>query len=186
MKTAIVCILPDKPKVSSARGLADEEECLQKSMWNLRQHCDNRFVLLFNPPATSDKKSAVRRFSMGRFVVSTTDVDTNEWLSNSELCLAGRPLMSEAIELPKQKDLLLPESTDPDKDLRLAERQRPSLDQVLAQKGVAVAKSVLNSAMANMPFTPKSVVLVVSLTGYVEDIGCAVMDYKMQDHISGT
>ena len=89
-RTVVACVLPDKPKASSARGLADEEELFQKSMWVLKQCCDDRFVILFNPPVVSDKKSSIRRWSMGRFVTSSNDVDKNVWVNNSELYLAAR------------------------------------------------------------------------------------------------
>jgi len=93
----------------------------------------------------------------------------------------GRPLINCFDELPKQRDLLLPESINPDKDLRLAERSRPSPEQVLVQKRVDLAATLLRSCMNNMPFDRKSVVLVVSLIGYIEDLGCAVVKYKMED-----
>ena len=180
-KSMVIMILPDRAKASSARGLADEEDSIQKALWNLKQHCDNRFVMLFNPPATSEKKSGVRRFSMGRFVITNSSLEDNDWLQNSELCLAGRPLEDAPAELPKQKELYLPESLCPDKDLRMAERNRPSPEQILAQKGVPVARSLLRSCLSNMPFDSTSSVLLVSFSGYVEDMGGAVVEYILQD-----
>ena len=84
---------------------------------------------------------------MGRLAVLNTELDSNIWLNHSELSIAGRPLQTERVLLPRQRDLVLPESTDASADLRLAERQRPSPEQQRAQKGkermVALLKSLL-------------------------------------------
>jgi hypothetical protein len=69
--------------------------------------------------------------------------------------------------------LLLPECLGQNDDLKLAERQRPSPEQVAAQKGAANALSTITSALRGMGFGPSDCVLLVNLTGHVEDVGVA-------------
>lgn len=115
-----------------------------------------------------------RRWSAGRFVVNFQAMAENFLLQNSELAVAGRPLDNTQVLLPRQRDLLVPESLQSDSDIRLAERATPSPEQVRAQKGpgkhVALLRSVLSTGRENL----KGPVLVCNVTGYVEDVGSAV------------
>lgn len=122
-----------------------------------------------------DFVSPTRRFCSGRIVVNKDAEDTNIFMEASELALAGRPLTDKKVFIPLSKDLLLPESLQPDEDLKQAERQRPSAEAIAAQKGseryLAIIRSLLSlsgDGLAN------SAVLMVNLTGYVEEMGCAV------------
>ena len=47
--------------------------------------------------------------------------------------------------LPRSSALLLPESGYPNVDIRLSERNRPSVEQVAAQKGVQRCQMLLDS-----------------------------------------
>ena len=101
--------------------------------------------------------------------------ETNVWLSSSELALCGRPLSDEVITLPLSREIYLPEELAPEKDLRQAERQRPSQETTSAQKGtgrwIALLRSALTSSGNSLKSRP---IICVNLTGYVEDLGCAV------------
>ena len=103
--------------------------------------------------------------------------EDNVFAVHSELGVAGRPLADERVMLPLSKDLVLPESLSEDKDLRFAERQRPSAEAVAAQKGkerwMMLLKSLLTMATTNYSLKGKPVI-VVNLTSYVEDVGRAV------------
>lgn len=71
--------------------------------------------------------------------------------------------------------MFLPESLDCEMDLRQAERQRPSVEATTAQKGVGRWIALLNSALTVTEGALKDKpVIVVNLTGYVEDVGVAV------------
>jgi hypothetical protein len=79
------------------------------------------------------------------------------------------------VRLPRQKDLLLPESLDPHKDCRVAERARPGSEQVCAQKGVEAASTLLASALLDVEVPPEAGLLVVNLAEYVGEMaGCLV------------
>ena len=111
--------------------------------------------------------------------MNNKELEQNEWISTCELAVAGRPLSSESAiaTLPCQKDLVLPESTSKDEDIRVAERKRPSPDQVAAQKGTQLSMMLLESALADMPTTSNNFhVAIVNLTAYVEDMGLAFCD----------
>ena len=97
---------------------------------------------------------------------------SNLWMQESELALCGRPLAQERVYIPLSKDLLLPESLEPNEDLRTSERQRPSAETIAAQKGIGRYSSLLQSALT-MQSLGKAPVIVCSLTGYVEELGCA-------------
>lgn len=102
------------------------------------------------------------------------EAEDNLWLTRSELALCGRPLSDLEVQLPLSKDLLLPESLSPEDDLKQAERQRPSAEACCAQKGqlrwVALIQSMLTFSDASLRGKP---VIILNLTGYVEDLGCA-------------
>jgi len=166
-----VVICPDRPRGAS-RGVTDSEATLEKELWALQQHCDTRFVLPFNlKDPRAEAHTNMRRFAMGRLVANHKELASNKWMSASQLCVAGRPLGDfEVGIIPPQRDLTLPESTDPNSDIKIAERQRPSPDQVSALKGCQVSGIMLNSLFADMNFSDQDVVLVVNLTGYVEDM----------------
>ena len=116
-----------------------------------------------------------RRWCSGRIVVNKDAEETNIFTVASELALAGRPLIDKKVYIPLSKDLLLPESLEADEDLRQAERQRPSAEAIAAQKGseryIALFRSLLSLSGDGLS---KHVVLLVNLTGYVEELGCAV------------
>lgn len=116
-----------------------------------------------------------RRFSNGRLVANIDSNETNAWITCSELAICGRPLNENPIVLPLSRDLILPESLSPEDDLRQAERQRPSVETASAQKGVSRWVSLLESVLNvnGINFKDKCVV-VLNLTGYIEDVGCAV------------
>lgn len=70
--------------------------------------------------------------------------------------------------------MLLPESLDEESDLKQSERQRPSSEATQAQKGtkrwMALLQSLLTMSGAAMKGKP---CIVINLTGYIEDVGCA-------------
>ena len=117
---------------------------------------------------------SVRRFSCGR-LVTNFEAEENVFLTSSELALCGRPMSQVDISLPLSKDMLLPESLSPDEDLRQSERQRPSAEACAAQKGqarwIALLQSLLTTSGNLLKAKP---VIVLNLTGYIEDVGCAV------------
>lgn len=101
-------------------------------------------------------------------------VEDNFLLLNSELSVAGRPLDSAQVLLPRQRDLLIPESLGADTDIRLSERSKPSPEQIRAQKGPGKHLALLRSLFSTGKEHLKGPVLIVNITGYVEDVGSAV------------
>lgn len=118
--------------------------------------------------------SVARRWTSGRLVVNKDAEETNQFITASELALAGRPLTEKRIVIPLSKDLLLPESLEPDEDLKQAERQRPSAEPIAAQKGseryIALIRSLLSLSGDGLA---RQAVVLVNLTGYVEEFGSA-------------
>ena len=112
--------------------------------------------------------------------------DDNVFTLHSELGVAGRPLVDERVTLPLSKDLVLPESLCEDKDLRFAERQRPSAEAVAAQKGrerwMTLLKSLLTMVTGNYSLKGKPVI-VLNLTSYVEDVGRAVSRLQLSPKV---
>ncbi|CAK9098294.1 Uncharacterized protein SCF082_LOCUS46069 [Durusdinium trenchii] len=105
----------------------------------------------------------------------------NVFTTSSELGLCGRPLQfDDDILLPLSKDMILPESLDTESDLKQAERQRPSHEACQAQKGTrrweALLQSMLTINGENMKGKP---CIVLNLTGYIEDVGCAVFQMRL-------
>lgn len=96
----------------------------------------------------------------------------NVFLQSSELALCGRPLKDHQVVLPLSKDILLPESLSADGDLRVQERQRPSVETCSAQKGTQRWIALLESLLSG-PDLKRKPVIVLNLTGYVEDVGVA-------------
>ena len=123
----------------------------------------------------SFKFVSCRRFSLGRIVTNKDSTDDNAWVCNSELGICGRPLTDTRVLMPLSREILLPENLDADADLRQSERQRPSQETTLAQKGRDRWEVLLKSAltMSNYDMKGKAVIL-LNFTGYVEDVGCAV------------
>ena len=115
-----------------------------------------------------------RRWSMGRMIGNKDALQSNIFMNHSELACAGRPLCSREIVLPRQRDLLLPESLDQDAGIRLSDRAKPSPEQVRAQKGPQIHTSLLQSLLTLDKEKFKGPVLLVNFTGYVEDMGSAV------------
>ena len=118
---------------------------------------------------------AARRFSSGR-VVHNADASENIWATASELGTSGRPLNCESLVLPLSRDIIVPENLSPEGDLKQAERQRPSTETSAAQKGVKRWEALLRSAltMPGTSFLKGKVVVLLNITGYIEDAGCAV------------
>ena len=110
---------------------------------------------------------------MGRLVALNSEIDENVWINASELSVAGRPLQQATVTLPRQRDLVLPESTDASSDLRLAERPRPSPEQLRAQKGRQRLQSLFSSLLSMADYQWDAPVVIVNFTGYVEDAGLA-------------
>jgi len=50
------------------------------------------FIVPFNLARLAKNHSVMRRWSQGRWVVEAECRDENEWLRQSELSIAGRPL----------------------------------------------------------------------------------------------
>lgn len=100
----------------------------------------------------------------------------NQWVNASELGVAGRPLALESLVLPLSKDILVPESLSAEDDLKQAERQRPSTETCSAQKGVKKWIGLLKSGltMPGTSFLKGKTVVLLNITGYIEDAGCAV------------
>lgn len=62
-RTVALVELPDMPKKTSKRGLADEEAEVQNTLWGLRQHCDCRWFMPLDIQAQADGHSARRRLA---------------------------------------------------------------------------------------------------------------------------
>ena len=103
----------------------------------------------------------------------------NAILMGSELAVAGRPLHDGAVKLPRQRDLLLPESLQADSDIRVSAISRPSPEQVRAQKGRDKHISMLRSCLTINKEALKGPVLICNLTGYVEDMGSAASQPRL-------
>ncbi|CAK9075739.1 unnamed protein product [Durusdinium trenchii] len=163
--------LPEYAKKASKRGLADEEQELQNTLWSLRQTCDSRWICPFDIHPSADAQTNRRRFSTGRLVCNMDGAEDNIFLTSSELGTAGRPLSHECITLPLSREIIVPESLSPDGDLKQAERVRPSVETCSAQKGTKRWMQLLQSLLTmggGSPLKGKPVV-VLNLTGYIED-----------------
>lgn len=176
--SATVVLLPDHPRTSSIRGLFDEEKQIMEALFGFKQHCETRFIDLFTREPRGEQRTSVRRFSQGRIVVNADSVEKNRWL-NSELAICGRPVGRAEGEngaptsvLPRASALLFPESASPEADVKVGDRVRPSPEQTSAQKGVARLELILESMFRHTDF--KTPVLIVNLTGYVEELAAAV------------
>ena len=169
--------LPDAPKNSSARGLYAEEKLISDKLHDFKQWSDGRWVELYSTPS---QKSTTKRFGFGKVVCNLEHKDKNPFLQASELCIAGRAVGDEAADnpvvpsavLPKGSDILQSVSASADDDLFLAERVRPSPEQLAFQRGIARDTIFITSALKGMEFAGP--VLLVNLTGGVEDVGVAV------------
>ena len=194
MNNATLLLLPDLPKDKNPRGLYDEEKQVFEELFALHQHVETRFVENFSREKKSEAKSNARRFSSGRLVTAAENYENNLWLQG-ELALHGRPIGAREQEagaptclLPKQAELLLPESGSANSDLRLSDRPRPSPEQTAAQKGVERIKTLLDACIRGV--SVPGPVLLVNLTGYVEETGTAVglpsifsITYNKQDRL---
>ena len=177
-KNCCLLMLPDLPKDSSLRGLYDEERMILEACFGLRQHVETRFIDLFTRDRRAEGRSNARRFSEGRIIVNAESVENNVWLS-SELAVCGRataPNEGEAgaptAVLPKSSQLLVPEGSSPNSDLKISERLRPSPEQSSAQKGTQRLQMLIESVLRHSA-APRHV-LVVNLTGYVEELAASV------------
>lgn len=65
LKHVALVELPDVPKKSAKRGLADEESAVQTQLWALKQRCDTRFIVPFDVPQVADAKCTRRRTGLG-------------------------------------------------------------------------------------------------------------------------
>ena len=52
--------MPDIPRDSCKRGLADEEQSIQQSLWALQQFCDSRYIVNFEVPTGTEQKCSLR------------------------------------------------------------------------------------------------------------------------------
>ena len=177
-KNCCCLMMPDHAKDSSLRGLYDEERCILEALFGLKQSVDCRFIDLFTRDGRAEGRSNMRRFSEGRVVVNGESVSTNVWMGSS-LAVYGRPTASNEGQtgaptsvLPKSSQLLLPEGSSPNSDLKISERQRPSPEQSSAQKGHQRLQLLLESLL-RFPECPRFV-LIANLTGYVEECAAAV------------
>lgn len=116
---------------------------------------------------------------------ATSPVADNLWLTCSELAISGRPRSMPIVQLPGQRQLVVPESVCKDADMRTQERLRPSSVQIAAQKGRQVWTALLQSAMKDMPWTSSSALLIINFTPYVEDVALAVADMRNETTICG-
>ncbi|CAK9060121.1 Uncharacterized protein SCF082_LOCUS31722 [Durusdinium trenchii] len=185
-KHCAVVELADCPKKSSKRGLFDEEKDLLEELWQLKQQGDFRWILPWEVQPAAEGHSSRRRWSSGRVVVNKDAEETNIFTTSAELVLAGRPLTEQKIFIPLSKDLVLPESLEAHEDLRTAERQRPSPEAIHAQKGseryMALIRFILSIPGAGFG---KSPVIIVNLTGYVEEMGLAVLQHRLNKSTFG-
>lgn len=65
-------------------------------------------------------------------------------------------------------------------NVRIAERLRPSNEQLAAQKGCRRLEMLLESALRHCKF---DAVLIISLTGYVQELGLAVVRLDKLDNL---
>ncbi|CAK9042526.1 Uncharacterized protein SCF082_LOCUS24459 [Durusdinium trenchii] len=192
--TAGLLIQPDSARDSSLRGLYDEERQLFDSLFSMSQSCETRFVEVFSRESKkAESKSNARKFGSGRLVTSSSLMDSNGWLA-SELAVYGRFVganeSSDSVAplaiLPKTASLLIPEPASPDPmivstacfdwdTVRIADRLRPSHEQVAAQKGVMRLEFLVSSVLK---YTSFPAVLIVNLTGYVEELAIAVANMR--------
>ena len=117
-----------------------------------------------------------RRFCAERIVCNHEAESENLFINNSELACAGRPLGDRKVYLPLSKDLVLPESLNPNEDLRQSERLRPSAEAIAAQKRVDKYLNLIASIcnVSGQGGLGRSPVILCNLTGYVEECGLAV------------
>jgi hypothetical protein len=167
--------LPDHPSASAARGIADEESKFQSLLWELTQHCDTRYISTYEPHASAAAHSNARRVTFGRCVVDNASRKDNKWLMASELALLGCACTTTLkVVLPKYAEIIVPEKLCPESDLFMSERRRPSDTEVAAQKGHMHKAVHLGAALGNIQFTPSDIVVVVNVTGHVEECAEAV------------
>ena len=164
-RNASIILLPDLARDKNPRGLYDEERQIFEKLFSRNQHIDARFVECFSRDKKGEVRSNSRRFSAGRIVTNMASSDECIWLQG-DLALHGRPVgLNEKVELPpcnqlpKQADLLNPESSNVNSDLRLADRPKPSPEQAAAQKGVQRAMFALGCGyqrcLASRPCPPR-------------------------------
>ena len=166
----------------------DEEKELLDKLFSLQQHADSRWIELYSHGTV---KNVGRKFGTGRVVVSHESMTENIWLQQSELCVAGRPVGDESGDqpnvplalLPKQSEILQVVSDSPDADLLLADRPRPSDEQIAAQKGTRRDMMVITSVYKHMELPGPS--LACMLTGHVEDCGTACHKLRVAGRTPG-
>ena len=180
-RNGTLLILPDLARPSCARGLADEEQQIQSNLWAQQQHIDTRWIHTFEVEDRSANLSQLRRWTSGRIAVHIDAKDTNKWISDGELAVAGRPLACYGKQnvVPKTSQVVIPENLSADDDLRLAERKRPGKETMIAQKGVGNYASILIACMKGLPFGKDLPLLVVNLTGYIEDMAIVATQTAM-------
>ena len=185
--TASMCVLTfaDNPPAHCARGLSDHEREVDDELWAVNQFTDTRWTIPHEgSDARSTKKSNCRRFVCGRCVMQHDQAKDNVW-SASELVVSGRPMRQTTVRLPKQSQLALPESLNANRDLRLAERPRPGVEQVAAQKSLEYNQTLLTTALEGLEVANDAVLLVVNITGYVEDQGLAFLKWRVDGETIG-
>ena len=173
-KNASLVTLPDFARDSLAKGLIDEEKQISDNLWANNQNSDTRWVELYEAPKGLSARETRKKFGTGR-IVTNKDHKDNPWLLNSELAVSGRPLGSDGCEvftLPRGSEILQPSDSSASEVVHTAERARPSLEQISAQKGSARWEKLILSMLKGMTFDGP--LLIVTPTGYVEDLGTAV------------
>lgn len=169
MNGALV-LMPDLPRSSCARGLADEEAQIQRFFWEQQMHIDSRWVHVFDVEDRSASMTQLRRFTCGRISVHHDAVNDCSWVTESELAVCGRPLSSHGKHvMPKTSSVIVPEALGKHDDLKISDRKRPSKETLAAQKGCGNYTSILLSCLKGIDFKEKPCVL-VNVTGYIEDM----------------
>lgn len=183
-------VFPDHAREKSPRGLWDEERLILAVLFGLAQDCQTRFIDLYTrDDARAESKTNSRKFGHGVIAFSRLASDDNPW-RQCELAVYGRAVGTMEGErgaptavLPRSSALLLPESGDPNVDIRLSERNRPSVEQVAAQKGVQRCQMLLDSLFRFNPHPGPAVL--INLSGYVEDMGHAVLKQRIRGPLGG-
>ena len=149
------------------------------------QHVDTRWIHTFEVENNASGMSQLRRWTSGRIAVHADSYNDNKWVTDSELAVAGRPLFCYGKEhvMPRTTQVVIPENLSADDDLKLAERKRPGKETMMAQKGVGNYMSILISCMKGLTFGKQAPLLLVNLTGYIEDM--AIVATHMQSECRG-
>ena len=162
--------LPDVPSESSAKGLDDEEKKWKDQLQEVGHTFDTRYIINIKPPPGQTK---LREWSQGRLSAFFDEDEENMWLAHSNLSIKGRPHTE--VVMPDGKCLSTPEDLEPNKDIRLSDRKRWHVEQVVAQKGPEFVKLLIKSLASGMDFADNTPLIIANLTPFVEDAGRAIV-----------